>query len=397
MPEETALAKSLPVQQVLEKTQSSKLSRLAAFTPTNLTEAMTLAKMIAQSELAPKEYRGKPGNVLIGMQYAAELGIPPVSGLQNISIINGRACLWGDLFLGIIQASPDYEWHTEKFEGEGDNFGAVCTMKRKGSEPHTVKFTVADAKTAKLWGKRGYNGQDTPWVTNPKRMLQSRARGFCGRDKFSDALKGLIIAEEAMDMPPDLGRETAVVDAKEFTGAITQSSEPNRGHGAEGMVVSPQAPPVEEKPKKQENEMCGSCGKVNGHEEGCKFAAPAGLVRKPVMIQATEIQTGKNKAKRLVVTVLTDDQPEPWKLYCYHKTPQEFLETAKQGILDLKLSEKDGKQFYQVENIVELDGVPYQDNKPAPKQEPKEQESASPSAGELGFDPPDPEEEESPR
>jgi hypothetical protein len=58
-----------------------------------------------------------------------------------------------------------------------------------------VKFTVADAKKAGLWGKTG------PWTQYPKRMLQMRARGFALRDAFPDVLKGLVTAEEAQDYP----------------------------------------------------------------------------------------------------------------------------------------------------------------------------------------------------
>src|ERR1700675_2806847 len=77
--------------------QSNKLTRLAAFTPVNLTEAVALAKLIASSELAPKDYKGKPGNCLIAMQLGAELGVAPMQAIQNIAVINGRPSVWGDL------------------------------------------------------------------------------------------------------------------------------------------------------------------------------------------------------------------------------------------------------------------------------------------------------------
>lgn len=392
MPEEkqdTALAVRSPE-------QSSKLTRLAAFTPVNLTEAMTLAKLIANSDLAPKEYRGKPGNVIIGMQYAAELGIPPVSGLQNISIINGRAALWGDLFLGIIQSSPEYEWHKEYFDGDGDNFGAVCIMKRKGNEPHTVKFSVHDAKIAKLWGKRGANGQDTPWITNPKRMLQMRSRGFCGRDKFSDALKGLIIAEEAMDLPPILQVENKPVDVDTFSSTITQSAEPNRGHGNEGMVLSPQAPSpnldgMNQTEKKKDPEMCAECRAIGGHLPSCKYrispktdatapsspvepkkeAAPTQTPTEQFEVKAVQIKTVKKSVKgkqeRLDVEVISNDAPDPWVCYCYHKSLFDQLQGMDGQFCVLKLSKHrvQERDFYKIESI---------------------EETASPTAEQLGFE-----------
>jgi hypothetical protein len=91
--------------------------------------------------------------------------------------------------LALVQAHPAYESMSEKIE----NDIAYCTIKRKGEEPHTSTFSVEDAKKAGLLGKQG------PWTQYPKRMLQMRARGFALRDKFSDALKGLIVKEEAQD------------------------------------------------------------------------------------------------------------------------------------------------------------------------------------------------------
>ena len=70
---------------------------------------------------------------------------------------------------------------------------AVCVAKRKGKRPVEQRFSVDDAKKAGLWGKQG------PWQNYPKRMLQMRARGFALRDAFPDALRGLVLAEEAQD------------------------------------------------------------------------------------------------------------------------------------------------------------------------------------------------------
>jgi hypothetical protein len=83
------------------------------------------------------------------------------------------------------------------------DFKAVCRVKRKG-EPETVRqFSVRDAVVGKLWGKKGYNGKDTPWITNPRRMLQMRARGFALRDAFADVLKGMMVAEELIGTEAD--------------------------------------------------------------------------------------------------------------------------------------------------------------------------------------------------
>ena len=176
--------------------------------PSTLGEAMEIAKLIADSDFAPKDYRGKPANVLIAIQMGADVGLSPMQSLQNIAVINGRPAIWGDAALALVQSSNVLERFHETFEGVPgqDSYTAVCIAKRKGL-PDEVRrtFSVADAKLARLWQKTGRDGQPTPWITYPSRMLQMRARGFTLRDVASDRLMGLILAEEAMDLVQDAG------------------------------------------------------------------------------------------------------------------------------------------------------------------------------------------------
>lgn len=175
--------------------------------PSSLGEAMEMAKLIANTELCPKNYRGKPADCIVAYEYGAALGLSWMQALRFVSVINGQGSLWGDAVPALILGSGDCERFHEDFTGKAyeDGYAAVCVMKRKGL-PDEVRrtFSVADAKLAKLWQKRGRDGQDTPWITYPQRMLQMRARGFCARDAFPDKLSGLILAEEAMDYPGEV-------------------------------------------------------------------------------------------------------------------------------------------------------------------------------------------------
>ena len=77
--------------------------------PTNFSEAMRLANMIAKSDLAPKDYKGKPENCLLAVQMGAEVGLSPMQAIQNIAVIGGRPSVFGDAMLAICQASQDFE------------------------------------------------------------------------------------------------------------------------------------------------------------------------------------------------------------------------------------------------------------------------------------------------
>ncbi|MBO1080864.1 hypothetical protein [Roseomonas haemaphysalidis] len=175
--------------------------------PSNFQEAMRFADMLSNSTMVPKDFQGKPANILVAVQWGAEVGLGPLQALQNIAIINGRPSIWGDAALALVQGHPAYESHQESIRGEGDAMAGVCRVKRRGSEWHEAVFTVEDAKKAGLWGKSG------PWQQYPKRMLQLRARGFAIRDKFADALRGVITAEEAADMPADASRPVVELTA----------------------------------------------------------------------------------------------------------------------------------------------------------------------------------------
>lgn len=170
--------------------------------PQNITEAMNMATMLARSEMVPKFYRNRPEDVLVAMMLGSELGLNPIQALQNIAVINGRPCVWGDALPALAQNHPAWGGMEESFDDE--TMTATCTVWRKGGPRHSQSFSRADAEKAGLWGKSGNNGQPTPWITYPKRMLQLRARGFALRNQFADALAGLITREEADDMPPEI-------------------------------------------------------------------------------------------------------------------------------------------------------------------------------------------------
>ena len=169
--------------------------------PATVTEAIQFSEMLANSNMVPKQYMGKPQDIMVCIQWGMEMGLAPMQALQNIAVINGKPSVYGDAMMALVQASPVCDGVEESIEDEGTpNPVAVCVARRKGRAPVTVRFSVEDAKRAGLWGKQG------PWQAYPKRMLQMRARGFALRDAYPDVLKGLISTEEAQDYPEETKR-----------------------------------------------------------------------------------------------------------------------------------------------------------------------------------------------
>lgn len=165
------------------------------FTPTNYQELSHFAEILTHSDMVPKSHldnegRVKKGNIMACVMMGASLGVPPMQAIQNICVINGMPSVWGDLALALVKTHRDC---IDVIEERIEN-GWRCTVKRRGKSDVVREFTMADAKKAHLDTKKG------PWQEYPNRMLQMRARGFAIRDQFPDALRGLHIAEEVIEV-----------------------------------------------------------------------------------------------------------------------------------------------------------------------------------------------------
>lgn len=171
--------------------------------PQTFDQALTFSQYLADSDMVPKDFKGKPGNCLVAIQWGMEIGLKPLQAMQNIAVINGRPSLWGDAVIALVRSSPACEY---VIETQTETL-ATCRVKRRGEPEQERTFSREDAKLAGLIGKQG------PWAQYPKRMMQMRARAFAMRDVFPDVLKGLPVAEEVMDTPKDMGMAEMVREA----------------------------------------------------------------------------------------------------------------------------------------------------------------------------------------
>lgn len=181
--------------------RGSKPPATFTLTPKSLEEAMKLAELMSKSEIVPKDYQGKPANVLVAVQMGLEIGLAPMAALQNIAVINGRPGLFGDAGKALLL---DRGFVIEERDAdEIRELGAArCSITRPGaSKPVVRTFSIADAEQAGLWNKQG------PWKQYPQRMLAWRAFWWAARDAAADVLKGLGGGEELSDFDEGAPRE----------------------------------------------------------------------------------------------------------------------------------------------------------------------------------------------
>ena len=202
-----------------------------------LEDMSRFAEGVIKAGLAPRSLDSRE-KLIIAMQLGQEIGLSYMISLKSIAVINGTPTIYGDAALGLVRRSGLLEDITEEINGSingnldntADDVTAVCTVTRKGEKPTTRMFSVADAKRAGLWNKRG------PWQTHPKRMLQYKARAFALRDTHPDVLMGLHFWEEMVGEDPKHVESTEVACRSQIL--LDEDNDGTEGH--DGSVVQEQ-------------------------------------------------------------------------------------------------------------------------------------------------------------
>jgi len=327
--------------QVLPAVEMQKYE-LDWWNPTSFPMAMEMADMMAKSDLVPKDFKGKPANIVVAWQFGASLGLNILSSMQSIAVINGRPSVWGDAPLAICKAHHAWGDISEEFHGEegADDFRAICVVQRQGQTECRRVFSVKDAKRAGLWG-------NNVWATYPKRMLQCRARSWALRDTFPDALQGMGIGEEERDK--NITAETTVTTEPQgatATERLKNKLKPKPSNLVEAVEV--EAANLEETQKQQaeaEAEYEGGPADGMGGEEPeveavKELAADAGLnieVVKSVEDYIAEAKTSEDLKrlneevhKRLLAGDITNDR-QMQLMSLLHDRSQEIAKGGRKG------------------------------------------------------------------
>lgn len=118
-----------------------------------------IATQLAKSDLVPDHFKGKPENVIIGLQLANQIGIAPFTVLQNLSIVRGKASFSGSFCRILIEKTGIYKDIDLIYDGEkgNDSWGCYLQAVRK-SDGKIIKGPVVNMAMVKAEG----------WNKNPK-------------------------------------------------------------------------------------------------------------------------------------------------------------------------------------------------------------------------------------
>lgn len=169
--------------------------------PVPMREQLIMADILAKSQGIPMHFIGKPAAVFSAVQWGKELGVPPVTALNNMYNVNGKTAVSTALHYGLAAKHPDFRGMTKGKVTKPKEEAKVIVKRAfhvNGEEvinEYVGEFTMDNARTA------GLVRINSPWTSYPERMLYNRALAIALREAFPDVLAGVYTYEE---LKPDL-------------------------------------------------------------------------------------------------------------------------------------------------------------------------------------------------
>lgn len=186
--------------------------------------AQRWANAFAASQLVPAHLRGKPADCLIGLMMAKQIGDNPLTVLQNIYIVGGKAG-WSATYM-IARANQSGVFRgriTWDETGAGDSLAvtAKATLADTGEEIRvTASMQMAKAEG---WSK------NQKYQTMPAHMLRWRSATMLVRLYCPEVMLGMATTDELEDVAASTSAPRAAIAATldAFASEATPAQEPD--------------------------------------------------------------------------------------------------------------------------------------------------------------------------
>ncbi|MDO3168237.1 hypothetical protein P5V90_14810 [Mycobacteroides abscessus subsp. abscessus] len=188
----------------VKPTAPEALGALAAHAEA-MTNAKKLGDALADTELVPKTYRGKPGNAAAAILYGAELGLNPIQSLQNIFVVHGTPAIYARTMVALVMRHG-YVIETDSSTDDSVTVTGTAPDGRTQSSTWDIeRATRAGYVPTRLdsgeWKKNG-NGNlegNMKYITDPQAMLYAKAAAEVCRRLAPDVLLGIPQLHEELE------------------------------------------------------------------------------------------------------------------------------------------------------------------------------------------------------
>jgi hypothetical protein len=149
-----------------------------------------LAQQIAGTEFVPKGIRNSIPATAAAMLYGREVGLPPMTALSQIHVVDGRPGMSAEAMRALVLAAG----HEIVFDETTSGICRVRGRRRNAEEWTPIEWSIDMARGANLL-RRG-----SAWEFYPRDMLIARATTALCRLLFPDVIHGFRSVEELGDM-----------------------------------------------------------------------------------------------------------------------------------------------------------------------------------------------------
>lgn len=155
------------------------------------------AKVLAASQLVPKEYQSNVANCIIGLEIAHRIGVSPLAVLQNLYLVHGKPGWSSQFIIAAINSTGKFSPLRFDLDGTGEKLtcAAWATDLATGDRLEGPRVSIDMAKKEGWFSKSG-----SKWQTMPELMIRYRAATFFGRLYAPEILMGMQTADELTDV-----------------------------------------------------------------------------------------------------------------------------------------------------------------------------------------------------
>ena len=159
--------------------------------------SLRIAKMLATSNLVPKDYQNNVANCTIALEMANRIGATPLMVMQNLYIVHGRPA-WSSSFL-IATFNASKKFTTLNFEHDEKKGGGACrafAVEVATGERFNGTWITKTMVDGEGWSKK----TGSKWITMPEQMFMYRAAAFFIRMFAPEISMGIMTQDEAHDI-----------------------------------------------------------------------------------------------------------------------------------------------------------------------------------------------------
>lgn len=193
----TLVERNAQATQIAEKPSESIMPNNVWANKDAFNQTLRMAQVLSQSSLVPMAYQKKPEDCFIAIDIASRLGCSPLFVMQNLYVVKGKPSWAGQACVAIIKASRQFANVRLCYVGKPGSDDRGCYVKAtRLCDGEEINGTVVTMEMAKGEGWTS----NSKWRTMPEQMLGYRAASFFARLHCPDALMGLQLDDEIVDV-----------------------------------------------------------------------------------------------------------------------------------------------------------------------------------------------------